>query len=271
MFLRLPFPRPKRNRKNIILLLLIALISNLFILIFRPFDIENQTGEWFIYLILFSLGIVFFFSVYFIEFLVPSIFPKPFKTWTLLKALLWYTFVIFFVGAVMFFYKSFLGGFVDFTWREYFFVLGRVLGISIIVSFFTLGIFSYFNRKKFSSLLANENYLITTSNSKSIKLNVKNIMYIVSDDNYVDIHLEIDGLRKKEVFRSSLKNIESQIVSSVSPIKRCHRRYLINIQYFKIDKMNSRNMSLVLNKYNDEVPVSKNYSKQIQELLHVRP
>ncbi|MEB3346696.1 LytTR family transcriptional regulator DNA-binding domain-containing protein [Aquimarina gracilis] len=238
-------------------------------MLFKPFNIENQTGEWYVDLILFSLGIVFFLSIFFIEFLIPYIAPRCFTNWTLGKAIIWYTWVILFVGAVIFLYKSFLGGFKDFTWTEYFFVIGRVLVIAVTVSFFALGVFSYFNRKQFSLLSSNERYSISAPNAKPLQLNLNEIMYIVSDDNYVDIHLEKEGKRKKKVFRSSLKNIESQIVNPVSPIYRCHRKYLINIQYFEIHKINSRSMSILLQKYLDEIPVSKKYAEQINELLHI--
>lgn len=264
-----PFPRPKKNRRNISLLLLIGLISSLFILIFKPFNIENQTGELYIYLIIFSFGIFFFVSIFFMEFLIPSLLPKLFTNWNLGKAIIWYVLVILFVGAVMFIYKNFLGGFVDFTLKDFFFVLGKVLGIGIIVSFFTIGVIGYFNSKQFSLLSSHENYLISVPNAKSLKLNINDVMYIVSDNNYVDIHLELDGVRKKKVLRSSLKNIESQIVNPVSPIFKCHRKYLINIKYFKVQKMNSRNMLILLQKYEDEIPVSKKYAANIYQLLHI--
>jgi len=266
-----PFPRPKNSRKNILWVFVIGLSCSLFILIFKPFDIENQTGEWYVDLIIFSLGIVFFFSVYIMEFLVPKVLPKPFERWILGKAIIWYTWVILFVGAIMFTYKSYLGGFRDFTSTEYFYVLGRILGIGITVSFFALGIISYINKKRLSLISSTENYSIKTPNSKPLRINLNHVMYLVSDDNYVDIHIEANGKRKSLVLRSTLKNIESQIVNPLSPIYRCHRRHLINIKYFKIKKNTSRNTSVQLIKYDDEIPVSKKYANFIVSLLQVRP
>jgi len=266
-----PFPRPKSSSKNILWLLAIGLSCSVFILIFKPFDIENQTGEWYVDLIIFSLGIVFFLSIIIIEFLVPKVIPKLFENWNFGKAILWYAWVILFVGAIMFTYKSYLGGFRDFTWIEYFLVLGRILVIGITVSFFTLGVLSYLNRQRFSLISSNENYKIKAPNSKSLRLNLNHVMYIVSDDNYVDIHMEADGKRNKIVFRSSLRNIESQIVNSLTPIYRCHRRHLINIKFFKITKNTSRNTTVQLINYEDEIPVSKQYVQTIVSLLQVRP
>lgn len=204
------------------------------------------------------------------EFLIPKFIPKLFKKWNLGKAIVWYAWVILFVGAIMFTYKSYLGGFRDFTWTEYFFVLGRILVIGITVSFFVLGILSYLNRNRLSLISSTENYRIEVPNAKPIQLNLNQVMYIVSDDNYVDVHMVANGKRKKLVIRSSLKNIESQIVNPLSPIYRCHRKYLINIAYFKVKKNTSRNTSLQLINYAENIPVSKQYVDAIVKLLQIR-
>lgn len=266
-----PFPRPKNTIKNFFWVLLIALSATFFIIIFEPFDIENRTGGWYFNIAIFGLGLVFFISIYLMEFVVPQILPKFFHNWSFGKAIIWYTWLILFVGAIMFICKSYLAGFSDFTWTEYLFVLGRLLGIGITVSFFVIGFFNYFNRKNFSLISSNENYLITAPNTKSIRLNLNDVMYIVSDDNYVDIHIETNGIRKKLVIRSSLKNIEDQIVNPITPIYRCHRRHLINITYFKIKKSTSRNTTIELINYKDEIPVSKQYVSQIKKLVQIRP
>ena len=266
-----PFPRPKNSRKNILWLFAIALSTSLFILIFKPFDIENRTGVWYFNLIIFGLGMIFFLSIYIMEFVVPRLLPKLFLKWSLGKAIVWYAWLILFVGAIMFLSKSYLAGFRDFTWTEYLFVLGRISGIAITVSFFVIGIFNYFNRKNFSMMTSNEDYLITAPNTKPLSLNLNDLMYIVSDDNYVDIHMEVDGVRKKLILRSSLKNIEEQIVNPISPIFRCHRRHLINFEYFKVKNKTSRNMIIQLKKYEDEIPVSRQYVDSLVKLLQTHP
>ncbi|MEM7104927.1 MAG: LytTR family DNA-binding domain-containing protein [Bacteroidota bacterium] len=269
-FLYTPFPRPGKSRKYLLWVILVGLSASCFILLYKPFGIRNNTGEWYVDLIIFSLGLLFIVSVLFMEWLVPALAPKLFKNWTLGKALIWYSLVILFIGTVNFLYKSYWGGFREFTWLEFLMVLARTLGIGITVSFFVLGIWHYINRKNFSLISLNENYLINTQNGKSISLNLKDILYISSDDNYVDLHLETEGIRKKIVLRSSLKNIENQIVNPLSPIARCHRKYLINAKYFSIQKLTSRNMVVTLDKYEDEIPVSQKYAESIKQLLQIR-
>lgn len=270
-FLNIPFPRPKNRKKNVIWIFIIGVICSVFILIFKPFDIENQTGEPYVYWLLFSLGLVFAASICLIEFVIPSIVPGLFKKWNLWKAILWYAFVILFVGGIMFLYKSFLGGFNDFTFKEYLMVCARVLGIGITVSFFILGILSYLSKKQLSLLSANESCLITSPEAKPLRLYFNEILYFESDDNYVDIYLIKKGEQSKEVFRSSLKNVEGQLVYPVSPIYRCHRQFLININQFEIHEINSRSMSIKLKSSETFIPVSKQYAPEIKKLLHTRP
>ncbi|MBW1296658.1 LytR/AlgR family response regulator transcription factor [Aquimarina litoralis] len=266
-----PFPKPKMTIKNVIWVFLTGFLGSVFVILFKPFNITNQTGVWYFNLIAMSMGVVFSFSIFFMEFLIPKLFRKFFKKWNIGKALLWYSLVILFVGAAMFLYKSFLGGFRDFTFNEYIMVIGRVLGIGVIVSFFVVGIFSYFNRQSIASISSKELYRITSANSKPLDINLNEILYIVSDDNYVDIHKVENGKRKKVVFRSSLKNIEDQIVNPISPMYRCHRRYLVNINSFTIKNDKRRNTIIKLKDFEDEIPVSEKYYTIIVNLLQINP
>ncbi|MEM6737446.1 MAG: LytTR family DNA-binding domain-containing protein [Bacteroidota bacterium] len=266
-----PFPRPKNNKTNVFWVFLIGALCSVFIIIFKPFHIENTTGALYEYLLLFSLGILFSLAIYVWEFFIPSLFPKSFKKWTLGKAILWYSLMMLFVGALMFLYKSYLGGFRDFTFKEYLFVCGRVFSISITVSFFVLGLISYIEKSKISSIASNESCFVKAPNDKVIQLYFNEILYIESNENYVDIHLLKNGKRRKEVIRSSLKNVEDQLVYAISPIYRCHRKYLINFKYFEVVDSSSRSMTIQVKGDETTIPVSKQYVTQIRQLLIKHP
>lgn len=269
--LKTPFPRPRWNKKNLFWLILIGMSCSLFIILFKPFGIENVNNQWYYDLVILSMGIVFISSYLFIAALVPSLFPALFKNWTLGKAIFWYALVMLFTGGGLFLYKSFLAGFSDFTLSEYFFFLGRTALIALTVSFFSLGLYQYLNRKSLNSISSQEEYLLNTSQGKAIRIHPRDILYISSDDNYVDIHYLKDGQRKKEVLRASLKSIEAQLVNAMTPMYRCHRGYLINVNRFSIQNSSSRNMLLSLNGYEDEVPVSRQYVTNLKKLLSIDP
>ncbi|MEM6723463.1 MAG: LytTR family DNA-binding domain-containing protein [Bacteroidota bacterium] len=266
-FLRAPFPKPERTRKQLAWLTLVGLLCFVFILLFQPFGIRNVNGQWYYNLLLFTMGVLFVGSIWFMEWLVPWWFPKLFERWTIGKATLWYSLVVLVVGSAMFFYKSFLGGFSDFTGLEFLRFNGRLLLLGATVSFFVLGIHHYLNKRSLSMASINASYTIQPQYGDPIQVDLKDILFIQSDDNYIDLHVEQKGQRNKLILRSSLKSIETQIVNAVSPIQRCHRQYLINIDRFEIAKKTSRSMTLKLKGYEDELPVSQQYVPVIAELL----
>jgi DNA-binding LytR/AlgR family response regulator len=203
------------------------------------------------------------------EFVVSRLISRFFNHWTVGKAIFWYGCVFLFAGATNFLYKSILGGFSEFNTSEFVYVVLRTAAISFTVVFIIIGMYQFFNRKRLSKMIVSEsNFEVTTSDGKSIQLDLTALLYIVSDDNYVDVHyLSADGARDKLVLRSSLKNIETQIVNPISPIQRCHRKYLINTHRFKVEKATSRSMTLLLKNYGDSIPVSSQHVKFIKSAL----
>lgn len=270
VFLRTPFPRPEYSTKNIGRVFLLGVITSLFVIIFQPFDIRDKTGIWYFELLVFLLGLIFSLAIYVMEFLIPSVFSDSFKNWNIGKAMLWYSWLILFVSGVMFFSKSFLSDFNDFTATEFFMVIGRIVVLSLVVSFFSLGMYAYLRREKIDSVASSEWVKLTGPNAKPLTLRIKEILYIASADNYVDIHTLAKGGHKKFVFRSSLKNIEDQLVGPITPIYRCHRRFLINVQHFEIGSDKSRNVTVVLKNSEVIIPVSNKYATEILGVLPTR-
>ena len=230
-----------------------------------------QKGSAFVNFLLFSLGIVFSLSILFMEIVVSRVIIKFFKYWTVGKAIFWYGCVFLFAGATNFLYKSILGGFNEFNISEFIYVVLRTAAISFTVVFIIIGMYQFFNRRRLSGMIVSEtNFEVTTSDGKSVSLDLNAILYIVSDDNYVDVHyFSKDQTRAKLVLRSSLKNIENQIVNPISPIQRCHRKYLIHVKLFEVEKATSRSMTLSLKNYSDKVPVSSQHVKSIREFIEL--
>jgi hypothetical protein len=267
--LKAPFPRPERSRKNIIWIFLLGVCCSLFILVYNPFGIADQRNDLFASLIIFSLGILFSISIVFMEFVIPRIFPKPFRYWTFEKAIVWYTHLAVFVGTVNFLYKSYLESFRSFTFEEFLFVLLRTSVISLTVAFIVVGLLQFFNRNKLSTITSGVNFKIKSTDGKIFQINLNTILFISSDDNYVDIHLMENNDRRKLIVRSSLKNIESQLVNPISPIIRCHRQYLVNKNKFKLENTTSRNMTLHCVETGDQIPVSRNHEKSVRSQMSI--
>jgi len=103
------------------------------------------------------------------------------------------------------------------------------------------------------------------SDNKSDKLNLKfkDIIFIKSADNYIEIcYMEKDAVEKK-LLGSTLRNIESQLSNRRNFIK-CHRTRIVNIMY--VDKVvrSYGSYNIKLNCCNDNIPVSRQYLMQVK-------
>lgn len=224
---------------------------------------------WYVDIIILGFGLVVCLSVMFMEWLIPKIFPGFFKHWTLGKALIWYALVVLVVSFSNFLYKSFWAGFEDFNWVSFGLIFKRTISICILVLLSTMGLIFYFSKSRFRGLMDREKCIILGENEEKFECDFHDILYFESDNNYVDLHLLIGGIRKKRIIRSSLKKIENQLMGSTSPILRCHRRYLINTNHFQIITKNSRSLILGVTGQPDRVQVSRNHVNEILRSLPI--
>lgn len=121
--------------------------------------------------------------------------------------------------------------------------------------------------KQFSESYANKYIEITSENdSDNFRIQVSEIVYTKSADNYVEIGYHDEGLVKKKMVRNTLRNIELQL-SEFNNFIRTHRTSLVNIQF--IDKLNKNfnTFWLSLDKTKETVPVSRQYLMAVKELL----
>ena len=108
--------------------------------------------------------------------------------------------------------------------------------------------------------------LIAENEKDSLKISAQNLFYIESSDNYSTVFYqkETDGKLQKELLRSSLTRLESQISSS--NIVRCHRSFIVNLD--KVTKVtgNAQGYKLHLSSHELVVPVARKYSEIIERL-----
>lgn len=104
--------------------------------------------------------------------------------------------------------------------------------------------------------------LMAENGKNKVILTPQNLCYIEADDNYVTVvYQEPNGKLKKELLRSSLSKVESQI--QVSYIRRCHRSYLVNLQKVYKVSGNAQGYKLHLWQVAESLPVSRGYAKQV--------
>ena len=93
------------------------------------------------------------------------------------------------------------------------------------------------------------------------------VMFIKSEDNYVQIHYLDKNRTRKFILRSSMRALEEDLAKK--GLVRCHRSYFINPAYIKIvHRDESGQIVAELNQDGyDSIPISRKYQDGITKLL----
>jgi len=81
------------------------------------------------------------------------------------------------------------------------------------------------------TLLAAGNHLVNILDENGelhIAVDLEQILFLKSADNYVAVYYSKEGKVKKELVRTTMKRLETELDSF--PIRRCHRSYMVNIK-----------------------------------------
>ena len=93
------------------------------------------------------------------------------------------------------------------------------------------------------------------------------VVFLRSEENYVNIHYTDGGRTKKFVLRSSMRALEEQMVRH--GLVRCHRSYFLNPDHVKM--IRKEPSGLVVAELNVEglepIPISRKYQDEVTKLL----
>jgi len=95
-------------------------------------------------------------------------------------------------------------------------------------------------------------------------LNIDNLLYIQSADNYVEVNYLEDNSAQKILIRNSLKNIETEFLNT--PIIRCHRSFMLNTKKIESAKKTTAGFEVKLKELtNTSIPVSRSYVSELRK------
>jgi hypothetical protein len=93
------------------------------------------------------------------------------------------------------------------------------------------------------------------------------ILYIESQDNYVQIFYEMDEKLRSYLLRVRTQKLEEQLTDTT--LIRCHRSFIININKIKLYKNEHNRATAVLTNPNAKnIPISKSYYKAVTEIIN---
>ena len=105
--------------------------------------------------------------------------------------------------------------------------------------------------------------LFDNSGALKLSLNLDNLFYIESDDNYIKVwYTDSKGELKQYMLRCRLKTVEESFKGS--GLVRCHRKYIVNIK--KVSMLHKESDGYVLDLCREEIPpisVTKTYTDTV--------
>jgi DNA-binding LytR/AlgR family response regulator len=110
-------------------------------------------------------------------------------------------------------------------------------------------------------------FLIADNDKDKLEIELSNLLYIESTGNYIEVFYIKEDKLKNTLLRSTLKRTELQLEKYPS-LAKCHRAFLVNISKIVQVKGNSQGLKLVLKNTETEIPVSRNFSKNLKDKIN---
>lgn len=156
----------------------------------------------------------------------------------------------------------------------YFETAGKVALSMIATCFYAYGFLwmglELYSRSRDEEVRPDDNSLIRFYDEyKKLKFVIapEAVLFIKSEDNYVQIHYMDNGRTRKFILRSSMRALEETL--SRHGLVRCHRSYFINPAFIKIVHRDSSGIIVAELKQEgfESIPISRKYQEEITRLL----
>jgi len=275
-FLNKPYPFNDDLKYNSIVVFFISVGVFVFLLLFQPFDISSlQTRDK--YYLMLGLGLITFLALSINLLFITSIFNRVFfkTTWTIKKEIVWNIWILFSItfGYYLFCQKL---GILEFEFNIFItLLLAAIFPISalIIINYsrilrLHLKFATELNKKLKENKHIQEKIVLFESDYQKDSLSVKvsQILFIRSANNYIEVFWKENEVVKSQLVRCSLAKAE-QTVKDEKFIFKCHRSYLVNINFIENVEASPQGYKLSFDKVDFSVPVSKNFSNRLNELI----
>jgi hypothetical protein len=271
-----PYPFSDDLKYNAKIIFFLSMGVFLFLWLFQPFDIgllETRKkyyligGFSFITFLCLSLNLLF----------IPSLFPKKFSSvvWNIKKEIFWNLWILFTILVGYFLYTNTLGIMIFNFYMVIKLVLTAAVPISILIVInhnkmlrSHLKLADELNKKLKEHKQIQEKIIYFKSDYQkdSLAIKVSTLLFLRSADNYIEVFWKEGEVVKNQMVRCSMTNAE-EIVKEHKFIFKCHRSYMVNINYIERFEGNSQGYKLFFENINYPIPVSKSSASKLQELI----
>lgn len=250
----------------------IGFLIAILLLIFKPFGIEILTIKY-KNLLLSGFGIIY--SA--VNLLFYTISPKIFRkgNWTVKNEIFLSILIFFVIGVFNWLYAvawipAFTFSLASFVQFQYYTLTFGALP----VLFFALIIENQNLKNAINSANTINNAIeiqkaIEPTNSIQLNgyiLNIDNILYFSSYQNYVDIVVNQNNTTKKLLQRTTLKQLTA-LLADYPQFVQCHKSFIVNKEKIQKAEGNSQGLTLTLKNSTETVPVSRSYVNKLKSKI----
>jgi DNA-binding LytR/AlgR family response regulator len=108
--------------------------------------------------------------------------------------------------------------------------------------------------------------LRSDNKNESMTISLKDLLFVKSIDNYVEVHFLKNGKHTFSILRYSLSKVERDN-DALRELIRCHRSYIANRLHIEKISGNAAGYKIKLKKYEQLIPVSRKWNGKIEELI----
>lgn len=271
-----PYPLSDDLKYNTKISFFISIGLFLFLFLFQPFEINSLPVKERYYLIT-GFAVITFLSLSFNLLIIPSLFPKIFlsKDWNVLKEILWYTWILGTILTGLFLLNNSMGAIKVSFQLVVMLILIAVIPISVLIIVnhnrilrIHLKMADELNKKlkEHKSVAEKMVYFNSSYQKDSLAIKVSSLLFIRSANNYIEVFWKEGDAVKNQMVRCSMVNAE-EAVADYNFIQKCHRSYMININYLDKIEGNSQGYKIILEGIIDPIPVSRNFVNKLKELI----
>jgi hypothetical protein len=274
MILTQPYPCREVNWKSIWGCLLSGIFVFVFLIVFQPFGISYWHEADKLWKIA-GYGVVTFVVLSFNFFAIKKNLTTVFDEdkWQVWKEIVWNLVILFNITLGNFLYNQLIftgnqGIKTDFLLMFF---------VTLAVGIFPVSVFTFVNYtlllRKYSQPIAIKETIaelptipdklwLTAENGKDkLGFAASDLLFIESSDNYATVYFLDEEKIKKELIRSSLSRLETQIKDSF--IARCHRSYIVNLGKVSAVSGNAQGYKLYFPGTEQRIPVARKYASEI--------
>ena len=271
-----PYPFNDDLKHNSIIIFFISVGVPLVLFLLQPFDISLLPKREKSFLII-GFGVITFLALSLYLLFIPSLLPKKFTSskWNVKKEIFWNLWILFTILTGYFLYCKTLNV------LEFDFNMVIMLILTSIIPITALIIINQNRMLRSRFRLANEiNKKLEESRSKqekivyfnsdyqkdSLAIKVNSLLIIRSANNYIEVFWKEKEAVKNQMVRCSMVYAE-EILRDYKFVMKCHRSYIVNINYIDRFEGNLQGYKLYFENINFPIPVSKNFASKLQELI----